>query len=49
MKFLKNSFINQAPLHIATDKCNIEIVKLLLERPEIDINIKSVLILICLI
>lgn len=33
-------------LHISIGKGNIEIIKLLLGRPDIDINIKSIYILI---
>lgn len=30
------------PLHLAIDKINLEIVKLLMSNPDIDINIKTV-------
>lgn len=39
----KYCLFNKAPLHIAIEKQNIEIVKLLLARKEIDVNTKSVL------
>ena len=35
--------INQTPLHIATEKENIEIINLLLSNPNIDINCKCIL------
>ena len=42
MKFNEN--IDKTALHIAVEKSNAEIVQLLLNRPEIDINFKSILI-----
>lgn len=43
--FMKLSINTQkTALHIAIEKENIEIVKLLLSRPEIDINILCILI-----
>lgn len=40
MKFFFN--FNRAPLYNAIDKENVDIVKLLLTRPEINANIKSI-------
>ena len=33
---------NKTPLYIAVEKENIDILKLLISRPEIDLNIKSI-------
>ena len=41
MKFV-NHYIYKTPLVLAIDKRNVEIVKLLLEIPEIDVNIMSI-------
>lgn len=34
--------MNKTPLHIAVEKCNTEIIQLLLLRPELDANVKAV-------
>lgn len=39
MKFI-NIIFYKAPLHIAIEKENIKVVKILLEYPETDVNIK---------
>lgn len=41
MKFLFNIF-NQTALHIAINNNNLEIVRLLLQKPELNINTKYV-------
>lgn len=38
-----DSFIQSTPLFISVKKGNLEIVKLLLSNPEVDVNIKSIL------
>lgn len=35
---------NKSPLHISVEKGNQEILQLLLQRPDIDVNAKSILI-----
>lgn len=43
MKFLI-FFFNRTALHIAVDKENKDIVQILLAYPEIDVNIKTILV-----
>ena len=43
MKFPINIIIHMTELHIAIEKGNIEIVKILLTRQEIDVNILYIL------
>lgn len=40
MKFIK--YFQKTPLYAAIEKGNLEIVQLLLARPELDINLKSI-------
>lgn len=40
MKYINNT--QKSALHIAVEKDNIEIVKLLLKQPNIDVNIKTI-------
>lgn len=42
MKF--NKYLNKTALHLAVESGNPEIVKLLLSREEIDINMKSIIL-----
>ena len=44
MKFKLN--LEKAPLHIAVQKRNFEIIQLLLKQKKIDVNIKTVLIIL---
>ena len=41
-----SNFLNRTALHIAVEKGNLEVVQLLLERKEIDVNIKEIFLLI---
>lgn len=38
----KTKNLNKTPLHLAVEKCETEIVQLLLLRPELDVNIKAI-------
>lgn len=44
MKFLNNNFLNKTALQLALQNDNDDIVKLLLNRDDIDVNISSILI-----
>lgn len=44
MKFLFYIYFNKTVLNIAVEEGNFEIVKFLLSVPEIDVNVKSILI-----
>ena len=39
-------FLNKTALHLAVERNNLEIVRLLLQNPQINVNIKTILILI---
>lgn len=46
MKFLKNNYSYKTALHIAIEQGNSKIVTFLLQSEDIDVNIKSVFLLL---